>query len=91
MAAANIDGTLISARKVNADIILYDADGKEINTDLLSLDFKTVEAAISVLPEKEVSLKPTFTNLPSGLQITDDMISVEPSSILLAGTDDVLD
>ena len=90
MAAANIDGTLNSSRKVNADIILYDADGKEINTDLLSLDFKTVEAAISVLPEKEVSLKPTFTNLPSGLQITDDMISVEPSSILLAGTDDVL-
>lgn len=90
VAAANIDGTLNSSRKVNADIILYDADGKEINTDLLSLDFKTVEAAISVLPEKEVSLKPTFTNLPSGLQITDDMISVEPSSILLAGTDDVL-
>lgn len=53
MAAANIDGTLNSSRKVNADIILYDADGKEINTDLLSLDFKTVEAAISVLPEKK--------------------------------------
>lgn len=90
VASANIDGTLNSTRKVNADIILYDADGKEISTDLLSLDFKTVEAAISVLPEKEVSLKPTFTNLPSGLQITDDMISVEPSTMLLAGTDDVL-
>ena len=90
VASADIDGTLNSSQKVDADIILFDSAGKEINTDLLSLDFKTVEAAISVLPEKEVTLKPVFTNLPSGLQITDDMISVEPSSIMLAGTDDVL-
>ena len=90
VASADIDGTLNSSQKVDADIILYDSAGKEINTDLLSLDFKTVEAAISVLPEKEVTLKPVFTNLPAGLQITDDMISVEPSSIMLAGTDDVL-
>ena len=90
VASADIDGTLNSSQKVDADIILYDSAGKEINTDLLSLDFKTVEAAISVLPEKEVTLKPVFTNLPAGLQITDDMISIEPSSIMLAGTDDVL-
>lgn len=90
VASADIDGTLNSSQKVDADIKLYNSEGQEIKTDLLSLDFKTVEAAISVLPEKEVPLKPVFTNLPSGLQITDDMISVEPSSIMLAGTDDVL-
>lgn len=90
VASADIDGTLNSSQKVDADVKLYNSEGQEIKTDLLSLDFKTVEAAISVLPEKEVPLKPVFTNLPSGLQITDDMISVEPSSIMLAGTDDVL-
>ncbi len=90
VASANIDSTLSTSSKVSADIHLYDAEGNEIETDLLSLDFKTVEAVVSVLPEKEVSLKPVFTNMPSGLQITDDMISIEPSSILLAGTDDVL-
>ena len=90
VASADIDGTLNSSQKVDADIKLYNSEGQEIKTDLLSLDFKTVEAAISVLPEKEVPLKPVFTNLPSGLQITDNMISVEPSSIMLAGTDDVL-
>lgn len=90
VASATIEGTLKSTSKVNADIILYDADGNEIKTDLLSLDLKTVEASVSVLPEKEVPLKPTFTNMPVGLQITDDMISVEPKSILLAGTEDVL-
>lgn len=90
VASADIDGTLNSSQKVDAEIKLYNSEGQEIKTDLLSLDFKTVEAAISVLPEKEVPLKPVFTNLPSGLQITDDMISVEPSSIMLAGTDDVL-
>lgn len=89
VATATIDGTLKSSTKVNADIILYDANGNEISKDLLSVGLKTVEASVSVLPEKEVSLKPTFTNMPSGLQLTDDMLSVEPKSILIAGTQEV--
>ena len=57
---------------------------------MLNLDFENVEASISVLPEKTVTLKPTFNNMPSGLNITQDMISVDPPSILLAGTQEVL-
>ncbi len=90
-ATANISGTLTDSATTNADIILYDEDGNEISSDLLSMDFTTVKATVSVMPEKVVSVKPVFTNKPSGLEITDDMITVEPSSILLAGSKDVLD
>ena len=34
--------------------------------------------------DSSVSINPVFTNKPSGLNITDEMLSVKPSTILLA-------
>lgn len=90
-ATAEINGTLSDSSTTDAEIILYDSSGNELSTDLLTMDFNKVKATVSVLPEKTVSVKPTFTNKPSGLEITDDMISVEPSTILLAGSKDILE
>ncbi len=90
-AIAEISGTLTDSSTTDADIVLYDKDGNEMSTDLLTMDFKTVKATVSVLPEKTVDVKLKFTNKPDGLEITDDMVSIEPSSILLAGSKDILD
>lgn len=90
-ATAEINGTLTYSSTTDAEIVLYDSSGNELSTDLLTMDFDKVKATVSVLPEKTVSVKPTFTNKPSGLEITDDMISVEPSTILLAGNKDILE
>lgn len=90
-AIAEISGTLTDSSTTDADIVLYDRDGNEMSTDLLTMDFKTVKATVSVLPEKTVDVKLKFTNKPDGLEITDDMVSIEPSSILLAGSKDILD
>lgn len=90
-AIAEIGGTLTDTSTTNADIVLYDKDGNEISTDLLSMDFTTVKATVSVLPEKTVDVKLNFTNKPSGLEITSDMVSIQPSTILLAGSKTVLD
>lgn len=90
-AVSEINGNLTDSVTVDADIILYDKDGNEINTELLSLDTTKVKATVSVLPEKTVSVKPVFTNKPSGLSVSGDMISVKPSSILLAGPNTVLE
>lgn len=49
-----------------------------------------MEATSVTLPEKKFLLKPTFTNLPSGFTNHRRYDFVEPSSIPLAGTDDVL-
>lgn len=90
-AIAEIRGALTDSSTTDADIVLYDKDGNEMSTDLLTMDFKTVKATVSVLPEKTVDVKLKFTNKPKGLEITDDMVSIEPSSILLAGSKDILD
>ena len=55
------------------------------------MDITSVDASISVLPEKTVDVVPSFVNKPDGLKITDDMISINPSSILLAAPKSVLD
>lgn len=90
-ASAELDGILDDSASATADILLYDKSGNRISTDLLKMEFGTVEASISVLPEKTVKVVPEFMNKPEGLDLGDDMLSVEPSEILLAGPKKVLD
>ena len=90
-ASAELDGTLDDSTSTTANIILYDKSGNKISTDLLKMEFDTVEASISVLPEKTVKVVPEFVNKPDGLDLSDNMLSVEPSKILLAGPKNVLD
>lgn len=90
-ASAELDGILDDSASATADILLYDKSGNRISTDLLKMEFGTVEASISVLPEKTVKVVPEFMNKPKGLNLGDDMLSVEPSEILLAGPKKVLD
>ncbi len=89
-ASAELDGTLDDSTSTTANIILYDKSGNKISTDLLKMEFDTVEASISVLPEKTVKVVPEFVNKPDGLDLSDNMLSVEPSKILLAGPKNVL-
>lgn len=90
-ASAELDGILDDSTSATADILLYDKSGNRISTDLLKMEFGTVEASISVLPEKTLKVVPEFMNKPEGLNLGDDMLSVEPSEILLAGPKKVLD
>ncbi|MEE1219664.1 MAG: hypothetical protein U0L20_07060 [Ruminococcus sp.] len=90
-AVATIDDTIDKTTECEADIILYDENDKEISTEMLTMDFKTVDASISVLPEKTVNVVPSFINKPEGLKITDKILSIEPSTILIAGPNNILD
>lgn len=89
-AVAEINGTLTESVESDAELVLYDKNNNKLSTELFTMDVKTVKATVTVLPEKTVEVKPTFVNIPDGLEITDDMISIEPSTILLAGPAEVL-
>lgn len=90
-AVAEIDGTLNSSSSTECQLVVYDSDNNVMSTELLSMELTSVKATVSVLPEKTVEVVPEFVNKPDGLEITDDMISIEPSSILLAGPQEILD
>lgn len=90
-AVATINSTLNNSASTEAELILYDEDNQIIKPDIFNMEFKTVDASITVLPEKTVDVKPVFLNKPDGLKITEDMLSIEPDSILLAGPNDILE
>lgn len=90
-AASEIDSTLDASTTTTANIVLYDKTGNKISTDLLKMEFSTVEATISVLPEKTVDVVPEFINKPDDFELDDSMLTIEPSKILLAGPKDVLE
>lgn len=91
VARANVSGELTESVDVNAEIVLFDENDNELPKKLLTMSFDTIVVNINVLPEKTVPLKPVFINKPSGLEITEDMIKLEPSEILIAGPADALD
>lgn len=79
-----LSGQLQSTTQFQADVVLYDEYGEEINSDLITVDTEIVDVTITVLPEKEVPIRATFANVPSGIDI-DSIVTVEPSSIIVAG------
>lgn len=89
-AVASIDNTLTESSSTEAKIVLYDKNGKEVSTNLLTMDLYSVQAMVSVLPEKTVDIKPVFLNKPNGLSISGDIIKIEPDSILIAGPEKIL-
>lgn len=89
-AVGEIKGKIDSTVSLATKLIIYDENNNELPTNLFTLDVTDVTATVTVLPEKTVNVKPVYVNKPSGLQITNDMISIEPASILLAGPNDVI-
>ncbi len=85
VAKATIEGKLKETKDVEAKVVLLDENDNEISQSLLTLSYDKVKATVTVLPEKTVAIEPVFTNKPEGLTITDKMITISPSEILLAG------
>ncbi len=90
-AVANIDGVLKESTTADVNIVLYDKNNNELSQKLLTFDVSNITADVNVMPEKVVDVKPVFKNKPSGLIISDDMISIDPATILLAGPASIID
>ncbi len=90
VAKATISSKLTTMKEVDAKIVLLDSDDNEIHSDYLELSSTAVKATVSVLPEKKVSVEPVYVNKPSGLTISDNMISIAPSEVQLAGPSETL-
>ncbi len=89
-AVTEIDGSLTDSVTTEAQLVLYDKDNNKLSTDLITMDMSNVTVTVTVLPEKTVKVQTVFINKPEGLEISDDLIKIEPSEILLAGPQDVI-
>lgn len=84
-----ISGQLKSTAEIDADIVLYDSFGDEVDSELLSLSVSTVNVSVPIMPEKEVPIKAKFSNVPLDIDI-DSLVTVEPSSISVAAPETTL-
>ena len=88
-AVAEVSGTLTESADAEASIVLFDENGNELSTKLLTMNVKTMTVNINVLKEKNVKVETGFTNKPSGLDLS-SLTEIYPSSILLAGPEETL-
>ena len=79
-----ITGQLKTTAEIEAQVVLYDAFGEEINSDYLTLSTRSVKVSVPILPEKTVPIKAMFSNVPSEIDV-DSIVTVEPSEITVAG------
>ncbi|MCQ4022477.1 MULTISPECIES: YbbR-like domain-containing protein [unclassified Ruminococcus] len=84
-----ISGQLKSTAEIEAQVVLYDSFGEEINSEYLTVSTSVVRVSVPILPEKTVPIKATFTNAPSGISL-DSIVTVEPSEIIVAGPETTL-
>ena len=71
------------------DVQLLDSAGEIIENELLNVSPKKVNMTIQILPKKEIPIIPRFLNIPDGMNI-DELYSVKPSQITVAGTECIL-
>lgn len=91
VARGSVSGQLKESREVEVKPVLLDKDDNEISQKLLTLSPTTVKASITVSPKKTVRVEPVFTNKPAGISVTEDIITVNPFELQLAGPAEALD
>lgn len=89
VAVATVTGSLKESTDVEAQIVLYDANDNALSTKLMTLSVTSMTVNVAVLPEKDVYVTPAYVNKPTGLDLN-DLMTIQPSSILLAGPEDVM-
>ncbi len=86
-ASVNVDVTgSTSDISTNADVVLYDKEGKEISTEHLKINVKSVRVRVEVLATKKVPIHFSVIGMPaSGFLFTGEITSM-PETVLIAGT-----
>ncbi len=75
----------------NADVILYDADGKEISMDNLSVNVNSVLVRVKILATKTVPVRYSVTGVPAAGYLFTGEVSGMPEQVTIAGTSSVLE
>ncbi len=70
VAEADVDKTIKDTTDFDGNIVLYDAEGKVIESSYVFLEFDTTEITVPISMKKEVPVVVTFANAPSVNPIT---------------------
>lgn len=90
-ASAVVNKTLSSSESFEADIVLYDADEKVINTENLTLSTEKVKVTVPISKKKTVPVKVEFSNTPAGFNSDSIPVSIDHNTVTVIGTPETVD
>ncbi len=90
MVRASVPGEISSSTVLTSDIVLIDAEGKEINNPYLSLSVDSVDITIPVLKKKTVPVVFSYINTPENFDTSSVTYMLSNDSIEIAGPENLV-
>lgn len=91
VAVAEVNKTLSASETFDANIVIYDAENKEISQENLILSTEKVKLTVPISKKKTVPVKVEFSNIPSGFDTSTITASVDYASVTVIGTPATVD
>lgn len=88
VARTEVNDELSETKTFDADIVLLDADGKEIDSSNMTLGFRTANITVSVSMIKTLPVKAVFAGIPSDLNFD---YTLSETKITVIGKPEVVD
>ncbi len=91
VAVANVNKTLSASETFDADVVLYDEDGKVIDQSNLTLSFSKVKVTVPISKKKTVPVSVEFFNLPVGFNKDSLKTRLDHPTVTIIGTPEMID
>lgn len=88
---ADFTEPLTSSKTVKSSILLFDSEGNQLSTELLTLDYETADITVPVLKQKLLPITVDFLNIPKGFPLDELDYRFSRDDIMVAGPESVLD
>ncbi len=90
-AVADVNDVLSQTTSYDAEIIILDENGKELDNELFTLSTTDVKISVPIYKQKSVKLVPTFTNAPAGFETSHIPYTINYQKIDVKGTPETID
>ena len=91
VALTKVDKTLEVSETFDADIIIYDIDGEEIDTENLTFSTNKVKVTVPISKTKTVPVIVDFSNLPPDFDKNSISYTLDFSTVTVIGTPETVD
>ena len=89
-AVAKVNKTLSVSETFDADIILYDSQGKVVEKENLSLGAEKVKVTVPISKKKSVPVKVAFSNMPEGFSKNSIPYKLDYAKVTVIGTPETI-
>ncbi len=87
VARAQVNNTLSETQSFDAQILLLDSEGKEIDSSNMTLGFRSAKITVNISIIRTLPVEPVFNNLPNGLTMP---YSLSEQEVTVIGKPDVV-